>query len=58
MKNGTPSLKHFHPEMTCINSTHILMAKSNLMTWANVKRMKGQSLYVTGRKRSDILVTA
>lgn len=56
MKNCTPSLKRSHPEMTCVNSTHILMAKSNLMTLANVKRMKGQSLHVPGRRRSDILV--
>lgn len=58
MKNCTTFLKHLYPEITCVNSTHILIVKSNLMTLANVKRMKGQSLYVPGRRRSDILVNS
>ena len=43
MKNDTPILKHFHLDMTYVNSIHISLAKSNLMALANVKVLEGQS---------------
>lgn len=47
--NGSPALKHFHPEMTYVDSTHILLAKSNFTVLDNVKRLEGQSFHVPGR---------
>ena len=58
MENGSPALKHFYPEMTYVNSTHILLVKSNFTVLANVKGLEGQSLHVPGRRRPEILVSS
>ena len=44
MKSDSPILKHFHLDMTYVNSIHISLAKSNFMALANVKVLEGQSL--------------
>lgn len=55
MKNGSPPLKRFYPEVTYVNATHILLAKSNLMTLANVTGLEGQLPHVSER-RPEMLV--
>lgn len=52
MEKGSPTLKHFHLEITYVNFTHILLAKSNLMDLANVKMLEGQSpMWVEGEDK-------
>lgn len=47
----------FHPQMTYVHSTHILLAKSNLMVLVNVKGWKDNHPHVPGSRRPEILVS-